>query len=198
LSFVVSPFVGRLLGLNSARQYRGRKTTAAWSENGTRSRQEGDRNPAAPQCGHARLSRRWCQSRLNTLQQSSAIRPISSSPGFASLKILSTNDAARGDMARRYWHVRFVRLGHRQLRVRILSEREHQPDTAARPRSFRSNVGSAGTALPFRGGAFRQPTPCRPLARVHGRGLVRNSSGARGFSTCRKGGGKSAGASCVR
>jgi hypothetical protein len=29
------PFVGRLLGLNSACQYRGRKTTAAWSEKGT-------------------------------------------------------------------------------------------------------------------------------------------------------------------
>jgi site-specific recombinase XerD len=53
LSFVVSPFVGRLLGLNSARQYRGRKTTAAWSENGTRITAGGHRNPAAPQCGHA-------------------------------------------------------------------------------------------------------------------------------------------------
>jgi hypothetical protein len=115
------------------------------------SRQEGDRNPAAHQCGHARLPRRWCQSRLNTLQQSSAIRPISSSPGFGSLKILSTNDAARGDMARRYWHVRFVPLADVRTAADTAIRSPRRPvrgaSASTRPRSYRPPASRASRSI---------------------------------------------------
>jgi hypothetical protein len=104
LSFVVSPFVSRLLGLNSARQYRGRKTTAAWSENGTRITAGGRSEP------------RWTSTR--TCAPASPLVPIAPKHVAAKQRYTAFPQwrLPAADACRPWARVHGRRFGSRQLR----------------------------------------------------------------------------------